>query len=699
MRRRIINISITIILSLIFILLAIFCYSSSYVRLGESLGDLVYAIKNFISYVFGSGEIQEDKVGQMSEVLQTPSFMPKENKEFNNGIARYFNLVFSKDIFLAYLIFLLEKIFVIFRVLLVVIPIIILLIMLIKRIYSTVNNNYGRDTLPLKCFKFIEKYTYYLIKRIVVDYINFIRNHGWIKVCWIIIWVLSLNLMSIIFSLVTFYLNFVITYDLGLIYKQLVIIVTDLQVWYNAFTLVAVIILVLIIFSNYRRKIALNRLRRFEARNCGFINELPIVTMTVGSMGKKKTTIITDMSLSQEKMFRQKALDILIENDTKFPYFPWICFEKEIEKLIEEGSIYNLATIKDFVENKRRLFEENYDRRHLYGYDVNRYGCCFDDALKVLDIFDVLKTYGQAYFIYIIETSLILSNYSIRTDNQLVTEGNLPFWAMDFFPKDTRTGGRHSHILDFDILRLGKKVKENNPNAGSFEFGVVTITEIGKERGNNLELKELKKGTEETNQKNDLFNSWLKMCRHSSTVDNYPFIKVFTDEQRPESWGADARDLCDIIHINGGTETRLALPFYTIEEMVTEWLFVRFMNIYTDFRYKRGDNTLFIYILKKITCALYNRHRRIYNKYGYNINFVELEKGTRDSKKRKKKYYLMNKKIYSNRFSTDCFSDYFNELARNSNVGINDYLEYEKEKATVQELKEQNSYFVSSLYK
>ena len=77
---------------------------------------------------------------------------------------------------------------------------------------------------------------------------------------------------------------------------------------------------------------------------------------------------------------------------------------------------------------------------------------------------------------------------------------------------------------------------ENNPRAGSFEFGVVGITEIGKERGNNLELKEIKKGTDEANQKNDLFNSWLKMCRHSATVDNFPFIKVFTDEQRPESW-------------------------------------------------------------------------------------------------------------------------------------------------------------------
>jgi hypothetical protein len=70
-----------------------------------------------------------------------------------------------------------------------------------------------------------------------------------------------------------------------------------------------------------------------------------------------------------------------------------------------------------------------------------------------------------------------------------------------------------------------------------------------------------------------------------------------------------------------------------------------------------------------------------------------------DGKVEKKKYYLMNQKIYSNRFSTDCFSDYFNERAKNTNLGLNDYLEYETERATVEELKEQNSYFINALYK
>lgn len=277
--------------------------------------------------------------------------------------------------------------------------------------------------------------------------------------------------------------------------------------------------------------------------------------------------------------------------------------------------------------------------------------------------------------------------------------GNFPMWSFDFFPKKRRTKSRHSHILDFDVLRLGKKVVENNKNAGSFEFGVVVISEIGKERGNTLELKEVKKGTDETNQKNDLFNSWLKMCRHSATVDNFPFIKVFTDEQRPESWGADARDLADIIQIIDSGDTRLALPFYSIEDMISEWTFNKFIGLYYDFRFRRGDNTLLVYMLKSIVSMIYKHNARMYSRFGYCVLKIEKERGTMDGKTERKKYFLMNHKIYSQRFSTDCFSDYFNDFAKKTKVGLNDYREYDKEKATVAELKAQNSYFINALYK
>jgi hypothetical protein len=225
------------------------------------------------------------------------------------------------------------------------------------------------------------------------------------------------------------------------------------------------------------------------------------------------------------------------------------------------------------------------------------------------------------------------------------------------------------------------------------------MSEIGKERGNNLELREVKKSKDDTNQKNDLFNSWLKMCRHSATVDHFPFVKVFTDEQRPESWGADARDLCDIVNIASSGKQRLAMPFYTIEDMICESMFDWFIDLYYNLRYRRGDNTLLVYVLKNITAWLYKKNVRIYNRFGYAVSQIEKERGTMDGKVEKKKYYVLNKKIYASRFSTDCFSDYFNDMAKKSKIGLEDYIEYETERATVEELKMQNSYFINALYK
>ena len=92
----------------------------------------------------------------------------------------------------------------------------------------------------------------------------------------------------------------------------------------------------------------------------------------------------------------------------------------------------------------------------------------------------------------------MITNYSIRTDNLLADNGNFPMWDCDFFKRDSKTIdaiSRHSHIVDFDALRLGRKLVENNKYKDSFDFGVVNITEVGKERKNNLELQEKKKNS------------------------------------------------------------------------------------------------------------------------------------------------------------------------------------------------------------
>lgn len=694
------NIIITAVFFIGMVLLGVFVFGSSYLRVWESICDLGSSARYYFCELFGVEHSFTATVKEYSGVFSWGTVLPEDFGEFKENAAAYFSLLLDAENFAGWGKSATAVIGVAAKIIMIALPCILILIMLIRKLYKSCNTKHNQDTLPLKVFKALARYIYQPVKRAVLSYRDFIRGHKGIWVCWLLAWAFHLNLVSVAVEFIAYYLWFVVSFVFSTVYIQVNKLLIDLQVIFKHFPWWSIAAAAYLLFTRWRKRIATSRLRHFEARNCGFINELPVVSISCGSMGKKKTTLITDMALSQEVMFRQKALEILQNNDMKFPYFPWILFEKELQKCMEYGTVYNLATVKEWVKLKRRRFERHSNAtRQLYGYDICRYGYEYDDALKTSTLFDVLETYAQAYFIYVLESRLIVANYSVRTDNLMADNGNFPMWLTDFFPKRRRPQSRHAHILDFDVLRLGRKVLENNPKAGSFEFGVVCITKIGKERGNNLELKEVKKGTDEANQKNDLFNSWLKMCRHSATVDNYPFIKVFTDEQRPESWGADARDLCDVVHIVSSGESRLALPLYTIEEMICERAFDRFMRLYEDFRFRRGDNTLLVHILKSVTARLWRRNLRIYNLYGYSVLKIEKERGTMDGKIENKKYFLMNGKIYKNRFSTDCFSDYFNDLAKKSKVGLIDYPEYAAKKASVEELKEQNSYFINALYK
>ena len=440
-------------------------------------------------------------------------------------------------------------------------------------------------------------------------------------------------------------------------------------------------------------------------------------------MGYGKTTQLVDMALSSEIMFRDKALELLLKNSLLFPVFPWIVFEKELQRAMNDHTVYNLATCRQYVRRARELFcryQDDPDIRRAvakrytsrgkalpaaircFGYDFVRYPMTADDGLSVRSVWDVLETYAQLYLIYTVESSMIISNLGIRTDGVLTDLGNFPLWNSDLFRRDSRMMEElsgHSHILDFDMLRLGKKMIERNAKSNAFEFGVLIMTEVGKERGNMLETSEMKKSDEEANQKNDRFNEWMKMIRHSATVDNFPFVRVMMDEQRAMSLGADARELAYIIEIEETGELRLAMPFFQLGEIFHAVVGRRFAKWYEDFRYRRGDNTLVCHFLKWLAAAESKHYERIYNTFSYKRVSVKMQNGSLDGECKERKYYIMPKKIYSKRFSTDAYADFFYEKAIRSEVGIEDLEEYESERATLLELEAQHSYFIGNLMK
>lgn len=696
-------------------------FPNAFVRFWECLVDLFNSLGFYFGKMFNL-DLTTPTVNDYSSVDFKPFLgLPETWAEFKVEFSDYWTRVASGENISAYFAMIGNFLVVLFKFLMLAgLPLGIIGVLLIRRTFKKKNNDYNADSKPLVLHKRFVAKVYLPMKNFVVSLWQFIRTHKRYWVTWLVLWLFAFNLITVVVEFLAWYLFFVFSFDFSSIYKQLYKLFCDLSVIINFIPLVVWLLVGLWLFNHWRKKIGYRRLQNFEMRNRGFINERPLVIMLCGTMGKKKTTLLTDVSLSIEAMFRDKAFEKILEADLKFPNFSWINLENALQDAIKKHQVYNLATCRQYIRHLKFCFDfpaptkavDKSIRRHLYkrfnlpyknrmfDYDWQSYGLFADNKLYMQDIWKVIEDYAQLYFVYIVESSLMLGNYSVRTDAVMSSSGNFPMWDTDFFHRDSRTIdfiSRHSHILDFDSLRLGKKMNEDNPLKDSFEFGIVDITEIGKERKNNLELQEKKKGDAGANQKNDGFNHWLKMARHSATIDNYPFVRVFTDEQRPESWGADARDLTDIIHIRSSGEPQLAMPFFALTELVHSFLFNKFTAKYYQYRFNRADNTLFMHLFKGLAAKFHNYYNGIYNTFGFSTLQLQVENGVQDGNFDDRKYYLCNKKIYAKRFSTDAFSDYFAQKALKSPVGLDDLPEYATEKATFEELQKQNSYFIDDL--
>lgn len=317
---------------------------------------------------------------------------------------------------------------------------------------------------------------------------------------------------------------------------------------------------------------------------------------------------------------------------------------------------------------------------------------------EYIDVFLREGSYACAYLIYTVQSSLIIANYSVRVDTLLYDLDNFPLWNADFFKRDSRlldSFSRHCKILDFDMLRLGQIMLENNPNRNAYGFGVYGITELDKERKNTPELKDVKATDDECNQKNDLFNVLLKMSRHACVIANRVFVKVFADLQRPDSLGADCRELGEVTYIEEKTSIEPVLPFFSLYylfEMLIDWAFKPFRSIYAEYRFNRSDNTLPLYLFKGVESRLQHIKERTRNVFGSATLTLELQSGRMDGNPKKRKWYRMPKKIYSRRYTTDCQQAIFERRAEHNFVGIDDLREYAEDMANGEELIYQNSH-------
>lgn len=697
------------------LLLSVFYFRPVFWRVLESFKDFGLSVGYYFTELLGFEGVITPTVAQIPH--GATEVLPFEPAEFQSGLSKFFRLLIDKDNALSFLMKFAQTISRAAKVLILLLPVFVLLYFVIKNAYRRTNNDYNADTKPLRIYKKIEAATWNKVKYFVSEYINFLRDRKIYCLAAGLLWTYNLNAITILTEAFAYVFYFAVSFDVLHIYTQIAKLSMDLTVAIEFLPWWMWVVFGWLLFDHIRKERGMKALQSYEVKDRAFLEGHPGALFVVGKQRAKKTTTITSMALSQASVFREKAREKLRERDLQFPFFPWINLEKVIEYGIENGSLPTLARVRRFIRYLKTWFYEcpGGTRKHalkmlkkrygytfgdfIFGYDYNRYGFTYDNNLYIADIFESLENYAQSYWIYAAPTPLIVANYAIRTDTQRIDNGNFPLFDDDFFSRSSKELKKeYCHILDYNAMRLGKLKGENDPYKDGFEIGVAAEMEHAKERGNQ-HTRTGKKDSPDCNQHNDLFELDVKMHGHAATIDNYTYFRMLLDDQRADSLAADDKDLCDIIMIKKTSEAKIVMPGFAIEEalyLITTRLFDK---VYYNIRNLRGDNTLFVYLLKKLYSPINNHYVRIFNQYSIYTSTLRVSNGMTDEKLTDKgKYYLSTKKDYAARFATDGIKEFYDKKALRSKYGLNDFECYADLHPSCEEMKKVKSHFYDQIF-
>lgn len=721
-----------------FLAVGIFVLKSGVVRAVESFRDFGTSFAFWFCRFFGI-EREISATITMPSAVDFSSSIVMDLESFGVFLVKFGSVFISPDNIADYILFIVQMSFFGFWFVLLGILFLYSFFSLIKTIYSSHNNNYNK-TKPLITFEKITAIIYLPVKKFMRGYIDFLKNRMIYVYVFIFFFFLNTNVVTLAVEFVSylFYFSAAFNFSSLLIYGYK----TFMDVFFAVKTIPVVVWIVtfLIIYERCRREKGLRIIKRLDSENEDFSQNVALFIS--GRPGTGKTTMLTYLALKIAVKFRKNAFKQMLDIDMRFPCFPYIKLEKAIQKGMESGKIYNNATARAYVCFLKKRFFKNQVSENLFGYDFQRYGMEYDDGLKIRYLFDELENYARLYFMYIINTSLIQSNYCIREDSHISDLGNLPLWDFDFFRKDTRTSEaytRHSHILDMDCLRLGRLVVENNKFSKYNEFGVFAFTECAKDRGNQYDhikyrkedkakddsvtlireirgiinryskfdydgkneiLNELKKldfsPKQKANPTNDYMNLMIKMFRHLCTIDGVCYCIILLDEQRASSLNADFLDLCVRIKILSKEKPFVCFPGFWLDNLIFQFVYNRFLAFYERMRYLRGDTSLLLYILKFIVAIMKSRYDKIFNVYSNSKLHYVIEDGSSDTSE-EHTFNLLWMLIYRSRFESACYGDFFEKRALKSKIGLVDVPTFDKLRAPLNNLLMLHSYFINQL--
>lgn len=643
---------------------------------------------------------------------------PYEWEEFKVLWSKYWQAFVSKENFEDFWYSFGDTMYYTSRALLILMPLVLVVIMKLRSYTDiTPNKRKGKSKQLIRCEKFLFTVIYPVIGWLK-DFVCFVRENKKYWHLWLTLWLLYFNIISMGIEFAAFYLYFIVSFDFIGIYTQFLKLLYDLTPMIRFLPGVVWLSLGVFIYNYVCRSMAFARLYAYERANRSFLKKRGVVTTAYGEMGTGKTQFINSMALSAEIEQWDNAFEILLEKDLMFPNFPWQKLRDYLKREIYNRKLCDLDAVRDRIKTFRRGFEyvisrgftpetwreyrrENKKLRetdYTFGYDFEHYAYTYNEEMKITHLYEALEDYACAYLIFTVQTSLIFANYSIRVDSIIEDLGNMPLRNNDFFhrhPEAQQAHSRQCHIINYDMLRLGKRMQK----AFKLSFGVYVITEVDKERKNSLELAETKKTVEECNQKNDLFNACLMMCRHAAVVANRVFIRIICDLQRPEAWGAGGRELGEVIYISDKGAMMPTLPFfspYWLCQGLFLWIKSKWQDFHSQYIHVRRDGTAFAWLVDNITSKINHHYDKIEGQFGAFTLKLEVQSGRMDGQTKKDNWRIMNKKDRSRRYKTDCLASVFDTYEPNT-MHIDDFICYAGAVGTLKENGLQNSYFQNDI--
>lgn len=706
------------------------------VRMGQAFGDLFaslkYAFQCFQYYSLGT----IDEITVTASVSEIPAGMtallPISWDEFQAFCGRFFSLLFNKEHIFDYLDILFNVMMwgsYLFGVFLVFFAGIGLIVWLI---YSTPDTKHGTTTKAKKAwFKFEDIFVDPPYK-FVQGYLSFLKDDNagkrYIKTLrWIWLW--NLNILTIAIETLAYVVYVVYSFDILNIFVQIAKFAIDITVALDFLPLPVVAFIAWKYFDKWRRKKGLEKLQDHEDENQEFLEEHPENILATGEPRVGKTQAITDMTLSQNDIYRNKAEEKSQERATQFPFFPWEILIKSLENMRKRLPDFNLSFLRGFCDemeycHKGRGILKSEAKAWMYaqwkkwgyigkdllcGYDYQRHGEIFHvgtgEFKRDIDMFESIRMFAEEFYIYSSETPLSASNYPIKFRMKWKDYGNYPLLDINFFERSDKDAKNEqfSHLLIYDMVRLGKKKNAKCMYNDNFELGSETIAEIGKERGNQKTNQGTDKKAEECNTANDLFDMDAKMRSHGTTIDYYTYFRIFSDEQRAMELLAALREIGSEVKVTNKSKAKIIMPGFAFEELAYE-IATPIVNKVRKFMWSRhGKDTLFMYLLMRAYYPIFCHYWRVYNQYSsydVELKIMNQAQGQTMSDADGWKYHISTAKVRSGVYDTGYFGVFYREKAKRSKKGgINQIPQWESLQPSLKQFRELGSHHYDAIFK